>query len=98
MDSNNDFNNDNQNYSIYGDDTQEQNSFNKFKRINDYIENHYHDSNSDDVDMDGNNIGKFIDLIQIERSNWFFVYRLTTQKRDWFGHGFGSLEEFLNLI
>lgn len=53
-----DFNNDNQNYSIYGDDTQEQNSFNKFKRINDYIENHYHDSNSDDVDMDGNNIGE----------------------------------------
>lgn len=50
--------NDNQNYSIYGDDTHEQNSFNKFKRINDYIENHYHDSNSDDVDMDGNNIGK----------------------------------------
>lgn len=53
-----DFNNDNQNYSIYGDDAQEQNSFNKFKRINDYIENHYHDSNSDDIDMDGNNIGK----------------------------------------
>lgn len=53
-----DFNSDNQNYSIYGDDTQEQSSFNKFKRINDYIENHYHDSNSDDVDMDGNNIGE----------------------------------------
>lgn len=53
-----DFNSDNQNFSIYGDDTQEQNSFNKFKRINDYIENHYHDSNSDDVDMDGNNIGE----------------------------------------
>lgn len=52
-----DFNSDNQNYSIYGDETQEQNSFNKFKRINDYIENHYHDSNSDDIDMDGNNIG-----------------------------------------
>jgi len=52
------FNNDNQNYSIYGDDdAHEQNSFNKFKRINDYIENHYHDSNSDDIDMDGNNIG-----------------------------------------
>lgn len=55
-----DFNNDNQNYSIYGDEAQEQNSFNKFKRINDYIENHYHDSNSDDIDMDGNNIGSSI--------------------------------------
>lgn len=51
------FTNDNQNFSIYGDEAQEQNSFNKFKRINDYIENHYHDSNSDDIDMDGNNIG-----------------------------------------
>lgn len=52
------FINDNQTYSIYGDDdhAHEQNSFNKFKRINDYIENHYHDSN-DDIDMDGNNIG-----------------------------------------
>jgi hypothetical protein len=51
-------NSDNQNYSIYGDDTHEQNSYNKCKRLNDYIENHYHDSNSDDIDMDGNNIGK----------------------------------------
>lgn len=58
-----DFNNDNQNYSIYGDDdAHEQNSFNKFKRINDYIENHYHDSNSDDIDMDGNNIGNIINF------------------------------------
>lgn len=55
-----DFSNDNQHYAIYGDDTHEQNSLNKFKRINDYIENHYHDSNSDDVDMDGNNIGEII--------------------------------------
>lgn len=53
------FNNDNQNYSIYADemDTHEQQSY-KSKRINDYIENHYHDSNSDDIDMDGNNIGE----------------------------------------
>lgn len=50
-----DFNNDNQNY--YGEDTHEQNSF-RCKKINDYIENHYHDSNSDDIDMDGNNIGE----------------------------------------
>lgn len=34
-------------------DTLEQQSY-KSKRINDYIENHYHDSNSDDIDMDGN--------------------------------------------
>lgn len=57
------FNNDNQNYSIYGDESLEQNSFNKFKRINDYIENHYHDSNSDDIDMDGNNIGEWLKMI-----------------------------------
>lgn len=38
-------------------DTHEQQSY-KSKRINDYIENHYHDSNSDDIDMDGNNIGE----------------------------------------
>lgn len=55
---------DNQNYSIYGDENQEQNSFTKFKRINDYIENHYHDSNSDDIDMDGNNVGKSCQLLR----------------------------------
>lgn len=49
-----DFNSDNhEQNTIYGDENLEQNSFNKFKRINDYIENHYHDSNSD-IDMDGN--------------------------------------------
>lgn len=64
-----DFSNDNQHYSIYGDDTHEQNSLNKFKRINDYIENHYHDSNSDDVDMDGNNIGRI--------SKYYFINYLT---------------------
>lgn len=57
---------DNQNYSIYGDENQEQNSFNKFKRINDYIENHYHDSNSDDIDMDGNNVGKSTIIVVIK--------------------------------
>lgn len=45
----------NENYSIYTDvdvaEQQQHQSF-KFKRINDYIENHYHDSNSEDVDMD----------------------------------------------
>lgn len=50
-----DFNGENhEQNTIYGDENLEQNSFNKFKRINDYIENHYHDSNSD-IDMDGNN-------------------------------------------
>lgn len=62
MDQNDQDFNDNRDYSIYGDDTLEQNSFNKFKRINDYIENHYHDSNSDDVDMDGNNIGTWAEF------------------------------------
>lgn len=57
--------NDNQNYSIYGDEHQEQNSLHKFKRINDYIENHYHDSNSDDIDMDGNNVGKSQPILMI---------------------------------
>lgn len=54
------FNNGNQDFSIYCDDmdTHEQQQSFKFKRINDYIENHYHDSNSDDIDMDGNHIGK----------------------------------------
>lgn len=42
-------------------DTHEQQSY-KSKRINDYIENHYHDSNSDDIDMDGNNIGEHLKL------------------------------------
>jgi hypothetical protein len=54
---------------MYGDemDTHEQ-SF-KFKRINDYIENHYHDSNSDDVEMDGNNTGnKLFKLILVKIS------------------------------
>lgn len=70
--SNNDQNfNDNQNYTMYGDemDTHEQ-SF-KFKRINDYIENHYHDSNSDDVEMDGNNtdnINDSVDEMEIDVS------------------------------
>jgi hypothetical protein len=57
------FNNGNQNYStIYSDDmdTHEQQQSFKFKRINDYIENHYHDSNSDDIDMDGHTIGELI--------------------------------------
>jgi hypothetical protein len=60
-DQNSDFNNDNQDYSMYGDEVREQNSLNKFKKsTNDYIENHYHDS-SEDVEMDGNgNIIHFI--------------------------------------
>ncbi|CAG9799185.1 unnamed protein product [Chironomus riparius] len=50
------FSNDNQNYSIFNEEINtpnQQQSF-KFKRINDYIENHYHDSNSEDIDMDEN--------------------------------------------
>lgn len=69
-----DFSNENQNYLIYGDETQEQNSFNKFKRINDYIEHHYHDSNSDDVDMDGNNIGNASNFLQRITSLLYFEY------------------------
>lgn len=67
-------NNGNQNYSIYGDDMdthdhEQQQSF-KFKRINDYIENHYHDSNSDDIDMDGHNIGETNGKISIASSSF----------------------------
>lgn len=50
---------DNQCYSIFSEEVNapnQQQTF-KFKRINDYIENHYHDSNSEDVDMDENNGG-----------------------------------------
>lgn len=53
------FSNDNQNYSIFNEEMNtpnQQQSF-KFKRINDYIENHYHDSNSEDVEMDENGGG-----------------------------------------
>lgn len=54
-DQNNDFNNDNQDYSMYGDEVREQNTLNKIKKsTNDYIENHYHDNSSEDVEMDGN--------------------------------------------
>lgn len=70
-----DFNNDNQNYSIYGDENHEQNSFNKFKRINDYIENHYHDSNSDDIDMDGNNIGELFENLGEALALKLHIYR-----------------------
>lgn len=65
----NDFNNDNQDYSMYGDEVREQNSLNKFKRsadsTNDYIES-YHDNSSEDVDMDGN-IGKNINTSHFRR-------------------------------
>lgn len=74
-----DFNSDNQNYSIYGDETQEQNSFNKFKRINDYIENHYHDSNSDDIDMDGNNIGECCNSLRPSTFLTLAQFQATTQ-------------------
>lgn len=56
----NDFNNDNQDFSMYGDEMREQNSLNSFKKSaesnSDFIES-YHDNSSEDVDMDGNNIG-----------------------------------------
>jgi len=63
------FSNDNQNYSIFNEEINtpnQQQSF-KFKRINDYIENHYHDSNSEDVDMDenGGKIKKNVKLYEI---------------------------------
>lgn len=45
---------------MYGDEMREQNSLNNFKKSseskNDFIES-YHDNSSEDVDMDGNNIG-----------------------------------------
>lgn len=73
------FNNGNQNYSIsYGGDdmdTHEQQQSFKFKRINDYIENHYHDSNSDDIDMDGNNIGEGHKIFLSEGSlNFYYIF------------------------
>jgi hypothetical protein len=72
------FNNDNQNYVVYNDemDSTNEHQQSKFKRINDYIENHYHDSNSDDVDMDGNDgnniIGKIIFFRFINSCDWIF--------------------------
>lgn len=77
------FNNDNQNYSIYGDEAQEQNSFNKFKRINDYIENHYHDSNSDDIDMDGNNIGKYSFNLTLRFLTLIIDFKASTIQNRW---------------
>lgn len=45
---------------MYGDEMREQNSLNSFKKSaesnSDLIES-YHDNSSEDVDMDGNNLG-----------------------------------------
>lgn len=57
----------NEDYSMFGiADATEQNQSFKFKRINDYIENHYHDSNSD-IEMEENNseyLFKFYEIYQ----------------------------------